>query len=85
MTKAIDFEKSLKKIEKIVHDLEEGNISLDDALKKYEEGIQLAKNCSKMLKDAKARVEKLVKKEDDLITEEFEPEKEISKKQDVSG
>ena len=71
MTKTIDFEKSLKKLEKIVGELEEGNLSLEEALKKYEEGIALAGGCSKMLKEAKARVERLVKKNGVLTTEEF--------------
>ena len=79
--KTIDFEKSLKRLEKIVQELEEGNLSLDEALKKYEEGIELAKGCSKMLKEAKTRVERLVKKEGTLVTEEFQPQEE---NQDVS-
>ncbi len=82
MSKTIDFEKSLKKLERIVKDLEEGNLSLDEALKKYEEGIELSRNCSKMLREAKARVEKLVKKQGIEITEEFQPEEE---NQDISG
>jgi exodeoxyribonuclease VII small subunit len=82
MAKTVDFEKSLKRLEKIVQELEEGNLSLDEALKRYEEGIGLAKGCSKMLQEAKARVEKLVKKEGVLITEDFQFQ---DKEQDVSG
>jgi exodeoxyribonuclease VII small subunit len=74
MAKTIDFDKSLKRLERIVQELEQGDISLDDALKKYEEGIELARGCSRMLKEAKTRVEKLVKKEGSLISEQFEPE-----------
>ncbi|MGD9014536.1 MAG: exodeoxyribonuclease VII small subunit [Candidatus Omnitrophota bacterium] len=81
MVKTADFEKSLKRLERIVEELEDGNLSLDEALKKYEEGIGLAKGCSKMLQEAKNRVEKLVKKEGSLITEDFQPEK----KNHVSG
>ena len=73
MAKAIDFEKSLKKLEKIVQELEEGNLTLDEALKKYEEGIEFVKQCSKTLKEAKTKVEKLVKKEGTLVTEELQP------------
>ena len=74
--KAVEFEKYLKDLEKIVQELENGNLSLDEALRKYEEGIELAKGCSKMLKDAKARVEKLVKKQGVLDTEGFQPQEE---------
>ena len=82
MAKTIDFEKSLKRLEKIVQELEGGNLSLDEALKKYEEGIELARGCSKMLNEAKTRVERLVKKEGALLTEKFKPEEE---NKDVSG
>ena len=42
------FEEALKKLEKIVGDLEDGNLSLDDSLEKYAEGIRLSKMCQKM-------------------------------------
>lgn len=77
MTKVVDFEKSLKRLEKIVRELEEGNLTLDEAIKKYEEGIALSRACSKMLKDAKGKIEKLARKEENLFTEELEPDKEI--------
>lgn len=80
MSKTIDFEKSLKRLERIVKELENGNLSLDEALKKYEEGIEFARGCSKMLKEAKARVEKLVKREGNFITKEFQ----FQEEEDVS-
>ncbi len=80
--KAADFERSLKRLEGIVRDLEEGNLSLDEALKKYEEGIELARSCSRLLKEARGRVQRLVKKEGVLTTEELNQE---AVKQDVSG
>ena len=76
MAKAIDFEKSFKRLEKIVQELEKGDFSLGEALKKYEEGIELAKGCSKMLKEAKMKVERLIKKEGILTTEELQPQEE---------
>jgi len=69
----MDFEKSLKKLESIVRELEKGNLTLDEALKKYEEGIEFAKGCSRMLKEAKTKVEKLIKKEGTMATEQFQP------------
>ena len=55
------FEDALKKLEKIVEDLEDGNLSLDDALDKYEEGIKLVQVCSKKLENAQKKVEVLTK------------------------
>ncbi len=61
MTAEIKFEDALKKLEKIVSDLESGELSLDDSLKRYEEGVKLAGFCSKKLETARRRVEILVK------------------------
>lgn len=58
------FEEALKKLEKIVDELEDGDIPLDDALEKYEEGIRLSKMCAKKLEAAKKKVEILLKSED---------------------
>jgi exodeoxyribonuclease VII small subunit len=57
----IKFEDALKKLEKIVSDLETGEMSLDESLSKYEEGIKLSKLCSRQLEAAKSRVELLMK------------------------
>ena len=58
------FEEVLKKLEKIVVDLEKGDLSLDDALARYEEGIKLSRVCEKKLEAAKKKVEILVNSED---------------------
>ena len=58
------FEEVLKKLEKIVVDLEKGDLSLDDALARYEEGIKLSRVCEKKLEAAKKKVEVLVNSED---------------------
>lgn len=61
------FEEALKKLEKIVADLEGGNLALDDSLEKYEEGIKLSKMCAKKLEVAKKKVEILLKSEDGSV------------------
>lgn len=61
------FEEALKKLEKIVNDLEDGNLSLDDALEKYSEGIGLSKTCAKRLEVARRKVEILLKSEDGSV------------------
>lgn len=58
--KDLSFEEALEKLEKIVNQLESGQIKLEDAVKVYEEGIQLKKLCDKKLSDAQMKVEKLV-------------------------
>ncbi len=55
----ISFEKLLQELEQVVHDLENKDIELDDAVKKYQKGLELSKSCYKMLLEA----EKLIVKE----------------------
>lgn len=57
----IKFEEALKKLEKIVEELERGELSLDEALKKYQEGIELSRACAERLESAKKKVELLSK------------------------
>ncbi len=53
----IKFEDALKKLEKIVSDLEGGDLDLDVCLKKYEEGVKLIALCAKKLEAAQKKVE----------------------------
>lgn len=55
------FEEALKKLEKIVEDLEKGDLTLDEALKKYQEGIELSRACSQRLESAKKKIEVISK------------------------
>lgn len=57
----IKFEEAIKKLEKLVEDLEKGDLSLDEALKKYQEGIELAHLCAQRLESAKRKIDVLVK------------------------
>lgn len=59
--KEIEFESALKKLESIVEKLENGDLSLEEALKCYEEGVRMADLCSKRLTEAQKRVEVLMK------------------------
>lgn len=58
------FEKDLEKLEKLVEALEEGGLSLDDSLKKFEEGIKLSQRCDKALNAAEKKIEVLTKNAD---------------------
>ena len=59
--KDISFEKAMENLEKIVADLEGGDLSLDVSLKKYEEGVNLSKACRQKLDKAKQKIEVLAK------------------------
>ncbi len=70
-----DFERSLARLEEVVRRLENANLSLDEAMKLFEEGVELSRECQKQLEQAEGRVEVLLKKADGKITAEpFEPE-----------
>ena len=75
--KKADFERSLARLEEVVQKLEGANLSLDDAMKLFEEGVQLSRECQKQLAVAEARVEILLKKADGkMLAEPFEPDEE---------
>ena len=60
MTKPVQFEKSILALEQVVAALEKGDVSLDDALKQFEKGIQLTRTCQTLLTDAEKKVEQLM-------------------------
>ena len=63
MTKepAIDLEKSLASLEAIVDELESGDLPLEKAMQKFEEGVKLTRSCQSALRDAEQKVEILLK------------------------
>jgi exodeoxyribonuclease VII small subunit len=56
-----NFEKAMKRLEEIVHKLEEGELSLEESLKIFEEGTNLSKFLTRKLSEAEAKVQKLIK------------------------
>ncbi len=58
-----DFEKSLNELEKIVSSLEDNEISLDEAIKLFEKGIELSDKCRKTLQNAEIKITALTSKE----------------------
>ena len=57
----LKFEKGLERLEKIVEELEAGNIPLEDALKKYEEGVRLSRSLNEKLAQAEKKIQILTK------------------------
>ena len=60
-TEELKFEKALERLEKIVEELEAGEIPLEDALKKYEEGVKLSRVLSEKLGQAEKKIQILTK------------------------
>ena len=60
-TKKINLEKSLVDLETLVEELESGDLPLETAMKKFEEGIKLTRGCQVALKEAEQKVEILLK------------------------
>lgn len=75
-TKKENFEHALKRLEQIVEKLEEGELSLDESLKLFEEGIEISRFCTQKLSEAEKKVEKLVKLGQGFKTEKFQVEEE---------
>jgi exodeoxyribonuclease VII small subunit len=75
LPKKPDFERSLGRLEEVVRKLESPQLSLDEAMKLFEEGVSLSRECQKQLEEAEGRVEILLKKADGrMAAETFEPE-----------
>ncbi len=55
----LSFEDAMARLEKVVRDLEQGNVSLEDSIRLYEEGARLRAHCDAKLRAAEERVEKI--------------------------
>ena len=73
---SIDLEKALSDLEALVEELESGDLPLEKAMKKFEDGIKLTRNCQTALKDAEQKVEILLKSAGgDEALEDFDVDK----------
>lgn len=69
-----EFEEMMQELEQISQDLEKGDLSLDESMKKFEEGIALSKKCSEILETAEKKIKILIQDEDKLKEEDFDVE-----------
>ena len=60
MEKKINFEDSMKKLEDIARELERDDLTLDESVKKFEEGMRISKECSEMLDEAEKKITILI-------------------------
>lgn len=78
--KEMSFEEAMKKIEAVVNELEKGDLSLEESLKRFEEAVKLARVCHEKLERAEKKVSKLIKAGEDKF--ELEPLDESTEGQD---
>ena len=70
-TKAINFEKSLKQLETLVDKLEKGDISLEDSLKTFEQGVKLTRECQQALQSAEQKISLLSKEDKEWVEKDL--------------
>ena len=68
----VNFEKAIKDLETIVEDLESGDLSLEESLKAFENGIKLTRHCQAELEKAELKVQKLVEENGELKTKSLD-------------
>jgi len=82
------FESALEELEDIASELETGDLGLDEALGKYEKGVQLSRFCRKKLDEAARKIDILQKQGDEIISKPVklkDDEGEIEEGEDVQG
>ena len=68
----VNFEKAMSQLEQLVEDMEQGDMSLEDALKHFEKGISLAADCQQALSKAEQKVSQLIEKNGELLEKPFD-------------
>jgi exodeoxyribonuclease VII small subunit len=71
------FEASLQELERIVKELEKGDLPLEQSLALFETGMRLSAECKRQLEEAESRVEILMKKGSEMVAVPFNPEKPV--------
>lgn len=67
----LNFEDTMKELEIIVKELENGDLNLDDSVKKFEKGMNLSKNANKMIEEAEKKIMILIRNEEGVSEEKF--------------
>lgn len=70
--KSVNLEKALSELEKLVEEMEQGNLSLEESLKRFEKGIALTSDCQEALQKAELKVQELIEKNGKLLEKDFE-------------
>lgn len=72
--KELKFEEAMKELETIANDLEKGDLSLEESVAKFEEGMKLSKQCNDIIEKAEKKITILLQKDGKIEEEKFEAE-----------
>jgi len=72
--KELKFEEAMQELEKIANDLEKGDLSLEESVAKFEEGMKLSKECNDMIEKAEKKITILLSKDGKIEEENFDVE-----------
>ena len=70
--KSVNLETALAELEKLVEEMEQGNLSLEESLKRFEKGIALTSDCQEALQKAELKVQELIEKNGKLLEQDFQ-------------
>ena len=73
MSEDINFEDAMKKLEEIANDMEKGDLTLDESVKKFEDGMNLSKKCNDFLETAEKKITMLINNGEEIKEENFIP------------
>ena len=72
--KSFPFEESLARLESLVEQMDQGDLSLEESLKTFEDGIKLTRECPQALESAEQKVKLLIEKNGEVAEQPFEPD-----------
>ena len=72
--KEVKFEEKMKKLETIANELEKGDLSLEESVSKFEEGMKISKECNEIIQNTEKKITMLLQQDGKIEEEKFEIE-----------
>lgn len=72
--KEVKFEEAMQELEMIAKELEKGDLTLEESVSKFEEGMKLSKQCNTIIEEAEKKISILLQKDEKIVEETFEVE-----------
>ena len=68
----INFENNIDELERLITELEKGDLNLEDSISKFEKGVELSKECNKVLEESEKKITILLEKDGKVEEENFD-------------